>query len=66
MKIHRNLLWLHGEPDVLDRLLTDKRLACLVICRPAPEVCAVRRAHHQRLVDRLEALGQSPRERGQW
>ncbi len=66
MKIHRNLLWLRAEPSLLDELLVDRTLARLVVVRPAPEVCAVRQADHQRLSDRLEALGTTPKKRGRW
>lgn len=66
VKIHRNLLWLKGDPGLLDQLLADRTLAALAVARPAPNVCAFLREHHQRLVTRLGKLGQAPKVEGKW
>lgn len=66
MKIHRNLLWLRGNLEIIELLLADRTLAPLVQSRPAPEIIAFRSKDHQRLVARLEKLGYTPRERGRW
>jgi hypothetical protein len=66
MKVHRNLLWLRGSPELVDELLADKVLAKLVIARPEPGICAVRPQDHERLLVRLEKLGHTPQETGRW
>lgn len=64
--VHRNLLWLHGEAKLLDRITKDKVLARFVVARPDPELVAVRRHEHSKLVSRLETLGHPPKEEGSW
>jgi len=60
MKVHRNLLWLRGEPALLDQIFADKTTGKLLVARPTPELCAVRVAARQQLLNRLERLGQVP------
>ena len=61
MKAHRNLLWIQGEPELLDRLLLDATLSKLMLVRPAPDLCGVRPREMGRLSRRLVALGLTPR-----
>jgi hypothetical protein len=66
MKVHRNLLWLRAQAELIDQLMADKALSILVQARPAPEAIGIKRAHHRKLLERLEKLGFSPREIGKW
>ena len=66
MRVHRNILLLHARPESVDQLVADKAIALLVLARPAPELVAIKRAHHKKLLERLEKLGIAPRELGQW
>jgi hypothetical protein len=66
MKVHRNLLWLRGVPELLDELLADRTMATLLRARPTPGLCGFAQRDHERLVRQLEKLGQAPRERGTW
>jgi hypothetical protein len=66
MKVHRNLLWLRARPELIEQLVADKVLYSYVYLRLAPDLFAIKRSHHQQVIARLEKLGLTPREVGQW
>jgi hypothetical protein len=66
MKVHRNLLWVRARPELIELLAADKVLYPYIYLRIAPDLIAIKRPHHQQVIARLEKLGYTPREVGQW
>lgn len=66
MKVHRNLVWIRAEPELMDRLAADPRLSIFIQVRISPGLAGILAPAQEAVVARLEQLGLAPREtRGQ-
>ncbi len=66
MKIHKNLLWVQGKPELVEQLLKDRVLSRLIVAKPSSEVFAVQYNDYQKFKNRLKIMDQHPQEIGEW
>ena len=66
MKIHKNLLWVQGKPELINQMLKDRMLSRLIVAKPSSEVFAVQYDDYQKFKNRLKTMEQYPQEIGEW
>lgn len=64
--VHRNLLWLSGQPEKMELLLKDPSVAKLVALQLSPDLVAFRREDQEKVETRLAKLGHAPARSGRW
>ena len=62
MKIHKNLVWIKAESTLMDELMSDNKIAAMVVVRIAPDVCGIVSKDREQVIKRLHSLKHAPQE----
>lgn len=66
MKIHRNLIWLKCDGELIGELMGNRKVSRLVLARPSDDCIAFSEKDYHKLVEILTKLGHAPSVEGKW